>query len=79
MRIGSTTDDLAGISGYMADIVFMELFKILVDKFLIDYWLNFFSLSIVGEINWHTPNLKGKTCIGDKQRSQALACRALKD
>ena len=33
MRIGSLADDPTGVSDYMADITFMELFRTPVDRF----------------------------------------------
>ena len=61
MRFGLIAYDSFGVSDFMADIIFMELFETPPDKFPINYWLNFFLLLIVGQIDWHTANLKSSS------------------
>ena len=78
-RIGFKANDLVGISDYMVDLIFIELFGTLADRFPINYWSNLFPQLIVGQIDWQTSNLKSRAYAGDKQRFQTLVCHAPQD
>jgi hypothetical protein len=57
----------------------LELFEIPADMLLIVLLIKFFPYQFVDQIDYHVLNPICRTCTGDKQRSQILACRASQD
>jgi Na+-translocating ferredoxin:NAD+ oxidoreductase RnfD subunit len=64
-EIGFVANVQMHVSDVLAD-TFLELFGIPADAFPVVLLIKFLFLSIVGQIDWHVPNLICRTCTGDK-------------